>query len=42
MSMDDKIKKIKELLVLWKSGELSSVDFAFEVEKIAESKTVSF
>jgi hypothetical protein len=29
-----KIKVIKELLVLWKSGELSSADFAFAVEKV--------
>jgi hypothetical protein len=28
-----KIRVIKELLALWKSGELSSADFAYAVEK---------
>jgi hypothetical protein len=34
MNEAEKIKRIKELLVLWKSGELSSADFADDVESV--------
>jgi disulfide oxidoreductase YuzD len=30
----DKIQRIKDLLVLWGSGELSSADFADDVESV--------
>lgn len=36
MSEQDKVQSIKDLLTLWKSGELSSYDFAFAVEKLLE------
>jgi O-phosphoseryl-tRNA(Cys) synthetase len=29
-----KVRVIKELLALWKSGEMSSDDFAYAVEKV--------
>ena len=31
---DDKIQRIKDLLVIWKSGEMSSADFADDVESL--------
>lgn len=36
MSEQDKIQAINELLVIWKSGELSSYDFAVSIEKLLE------
>lgn len=34
MNDADKIQRIKDLLVLWQSGELSSADFADGVESV--------
>jgi hypothetical protein len=37
MTVDAKLEAIKQLLVKFNSGELSSYDFACAVEKVAKS-----
>jgi hypothetical protein len=39
MNEIEKIQWIKDLLTLWKSGEMSSVDLAFAVERVMSHGT---